>query len=200
MTKEEAKEIIERVYEGQIKDEFLLETKDAVYTKIDKAFKMAIKTLEQQSIAEKRYQDLVEYFGDKDVAKCVLEDREEFKKWLERVKWHVRKADELARKLEQQPSEDCVSRKAVAEIINRQRFGIHEISMGIIKEKIEALPPVTPTRKEPREDITEDEVKINMLELALNQAKEHAESIEVLTDNHRLIFKVEKRGSENEVD
>lgn len=64
--------------------------------------------LEQQPIAEERYQDLIEYFGDDDVAKCVLEDREEFKKWLERIKWHVRKANELARKLEQQPSEDTV--------------------------------------------------------------------------------------------
>lgn len=49
--------------------------------------------------------------------------------------------------LEQQPSDDCVSRKAVAEIINKQRFGIHQISMGIIKEKIESLPSVTPTHK-----------------------------------------------------
>lgn len=45
----------------------------------------------------------------------------------------------------QPTSDDCVSRKAVAEIINKQRFGIHQISMGIIKEKIESLPPVTPT-------------------------------------------------------
>lgn len=47
--------------------------------------------------------------------------------------------------LEQQPCDDCVSRQAVAEIINKQRFGIHQISMGIIKEKIESLPSVTPT-------------------------------------------------------
>lgn len=48
--------------------------------------------------------------------------------------------------LEQQPCEDAISRKEVADIINRQRFGIHKISMGIIKEKLEALPPVTPIR------------------------------------------------------
>lgn len=41
----------------------------------------------------------------------------------------------------------AVSLKEVAAIINRQRFGIHKISMGIIKEKLEALPPVTPTCK-----------------------------------------------------
>ena len=47
--------------------------------------------------------------------------------------------------LEKEPCEDAVSRKAVAEIINRQRFGIDKISMGIIKEKIESLPSVIPT-------------------------------------------------------
>lgn len=108
----------------------------------------AIKAIEQESIAEERYQDLVEYFGDEDIAKCVLEDREEFKKWLERVRWHTRKVDELARKLEQQSCEDCWSKKEVVDIINRQRFGINKISMGIIKEKLEALPSVTPTRIE----------------------------------------------------
>lgn len=49
--------------------------------------------------------------------------------------------------LEQQPCEDCVSKQAVAKIINTQRFGIHQISMGIIKEKIESLPSIRPTRK-----------------------------------------------------
>lgn len=43
-----------------------------------------------------------------------------------------------------EPCEDAVSRSEVARIINKQRFGIHKISMGIIKEKIENLPPVTP--------------------------------------------------------
>ena len=46
--------------------------------------------------------------------------------------------DKIIKALEQQPCDDCVSRKAVAEIINKQRFGIHQISMGIIKEKIES--------------------------------------------------------------
>ena len=55
-------------------------------------------------LAIERYQDLVDYFGDKDIAKTILEDTEEFKKWLERIKWHVRKVDELARKLEQEPN------------------------------------------------------------------------------------------------
>ena len=49
--------------------------------------------------------------------------------------------------LDNEPCEDCWSKKEVADIINRKRFGINKISMGIIKEKLEALPPVTPTRK-----------------------------------------------------
>lgn len=50
--------------------------------------------------------------------------------------------------LEQEPCEDCWSKKEVVDIINRQRFGINKISMGIIKEKLEALPSVTPTHTE----------------------------------------------------
>ncbi|SDB15132.1 hypothetical protein [Eubacterium oxidoreducens] len=48
--------------------------------------------------------------------------------------------------LEQEPCEDCWSKKEVVDIINRQRFGIQKISMSIIKEKLEALSLVTPTR------------------------------------------------------
>jgi hypothetical protein len=60
----------------------------------------------------------------------------------------IEQALEMAIKaLEQEPCEDCWSKKEVADIINRQRFGIQKISMGIIKEKLEALPTVTPTRK-----------------------------------------------------
>ena len=81
-------------------------------------FQMAIKALEQ----EEYYKDLAQSY-ERTIAKLT---------------------EAIA---EQQPSEDCVSRKAVAEIINKQRFGIHQISMGIIKEKIESLPTVTPTRK-----------------------------------------------------
>ena len=57
----------------------------------------------------------------------------------------VEKALELAK---QEPCDDCWSKKEVVDIINRQRFGINKISMGIIKEKLEALPSVTPTHIE----------------------------------------------------
>lgn len=60
----------------------------------------------------------------------------------------IEQALEMAIKaLEQEPCEDCWSKKEVVDIINRQRFGINKISMGIIKEKLEALPSVKPTRK-----------------------------------------------------
>lgn len=79
-----------------------------------------IKTLEQNTVSEEVY--TAEYNA---------------RKQAEYELWKIK---------EQQPCDDCVSRKAVAEIINKQRFGIHQISMGIIKEKIESLPLVTPTR------------------------------------------------------
>lgn len=98
--------------------------------------------------------------------------------------------------IEIEQSEDCVSRQAVLEMVNRaggssEFYGIFER----LTREAKALPPVAPARKAPREDITEDEVKINMLELAFNQVKEHAEGIEIITDKYRLIFKAEKRGN-----
>lgn len=55
--------------------------------------------------------------------------------------------DYIVSVLDQETCEDCWSKKEVVDIINRQRFGIQKISMGIIKEKLEALQSVTPTRK-----------------------------------------------------
>lgn len=52
-------------------------------------------------IAQERYKDLCEYFGnDEDAIKSILEDKAEFQKWLERMRWHVKECDRLARKLE----------------------------------------------------------------------------------------------------
>lgn len=59
-------------------------------------------TITKESTAYRRYRDLLEYFGDD----SILEDDEEFKKWLERMKWHVRKANELHQKYECQ-KEQC---------------------------------------------------------------------------------------------
>jgi len=141
------------------------------------AEEMAIKALEQEPIAEERYQDLVEYFGDKDIAKCILEDREEYKKWLERMKWHVCKADELARKLEQGPCEDCVSKQIVIDVL-KHKWNILSNANDAIQESIdtiEALPPVTP-------QYTDAEIqKMQEIEQAeIEKAYELGKSVDIL--------------------
>ena len=60
----------------------------------------AIQVLEERTIAEERYQDLQDYFSDPKIAKTILGDKEEFKAWLDRLRWHTKKVDELARKLQ----------------------------------------------------------------------------------------------------
>jgi hypothetical protein len=116
----------------------------------------------ENKLAIERYQDLVDYFGDKDIAKTILGDRKEFKRWLDRIKWHVRKVDELARKLEQDPCEDAVSREAALGALNCEISGRIESDIDLCKYKrefqefadmilkaqekaIRALPSVTPT-------------------------------------------------------
>ena len=58
-----------------------------------------------QTIATERYEDLCKYFGSQ--ADFILTDRKEFKRWLERVKWHVKKVDELTRRSEDERCTDC---------------------------------------------------------------------------------------------
>lgn len=58
-----------------------------------------------QTIATERYEDLCKYFGSQ--ADFILTDRKEFKRWLERVKWHVKKVDELTRRSEDEWCTDC---------------------------------------------------------------------------------------------
>ena len=73
-----------------------------------------LKALSQEPCddAQERYEDLCEYFGG---AKDILKSREDFKAWLGRVKWHIRKAEELYEKYEykQEPCDDAISRDAV---------------------------------------------------------------------------------------
>lgn len=68
----------------------------------------------QEQIAQERYEDLCEYFGE---AKDILKNRDDFKAWLARVKWHIRKAEELYRKYEQEPKTDTWSIKDVADTL-----------------------------------------------------------------------------------
>lgn len=66
----------------------------------DLCVKQASSVNPQEPIAQERYEDLCEYFGG---AKDILKNRDDFKAWLGRVKWHIRKAEELYEKYEQEP-------------------------------------------------------------------------------------------------
>lgn len=96
--------------------------------------------LEQEpcnDITQERYKDLCEYFGD---AKDILKSRDDFKAWLERVKWHIHKAEELFEKYEykKEPYTDAVSREAVKEILTKYCLGESRIA-----EELNELPSVT---------------------------------------------------------
>jgi hypothetical protein len=99
-------------------------------------------------IARERYEDLVGYFGGDET---ILESREEFQKWLGRIKWHIKKCDELAREKEPEPCEDAISRKKVMDIIYRECSGenlnIDFAKIILLQRKIKALPSVTPKQK-----------------------------------------------------
>lgn len=94
-------------------------------------------------VARERYKDLCEYFGD---AKDILKNREDFNAWLERIKWHVRKAEELYEKYEhrQEPCDDAISRQAVIEIIDEEWLCNAEYEFRPLVEAIEKLPSVRP--------------------------------------------------------
>ena len=65
-------------------------------------------------IAKERYADLCAYFGEE---KDILKNRKDFTDWLERIKWHIHKAEELFDKYEKhsEPCEAAVSREAFIE-------------------------------------------------------------------------------------
>lgn len=89
-----------------------------------KDYKRLLEQEPKVDIALERYKDLQDYFGDKDIAKAVLENQAEFKAWLERLHWNTKKVDELARKLEaleQEPKTDtdCISRGYLLGIANK---------------------------------------------------------------------------------
>lgn len=71
---------------------------------------------------------MIEYFSDEKVAKTILESRKQFKAWLERLRWNVKRADELAEELDQikeatknNLAVDCISRADVNRIICEYR-------------------------------------------------------------------------------
>ena len=105
----------------------------------------------KNDLAQERYQDLIEYFDDEKVAKIILGNRGQFKAWLERLRWHVKRADELARELEQLKgitnndlAVDCISRQEVLRLLAN--------SIGktntYLQTEVLRMPSVTP--QEPR--------------------------------------------------
>lgn len=93
------KEFIESVTENDIRFNGVKDELNRVKNELDSTTK--------NDIAQERYQDLIEYFGGEDT---VLKDRKEFKAWLERLRWNVKRADELARELGQlrPTTKDCL--------------------------------------------------------------------------------------------
>lgn len=117
---------------------------------LDKEF---VEPTTKNNLAQERYQDLIEYFDDEKVAKIILENRGQFKAWLERLRWHVKRADELARELEQIKGTtkndlgvDCISREQ-AKVAIRDKF--KDLPSRVeINTILNELPSVTPTSRE----------------------------------------------------
>jgi GTP1/Obg family GTP-binding protein len=88
----------------------------------EKTCEEIFKALEQEpceKVAQERYADLCEYFGG---AKDILKNRKDFKAWLERVKWHIHKAEELYEKYEykKEPSGDLINRQDAIKAIDEK--------------------------------------------------------------------------------
>ena len=140
------------------------------YLKIDDVLAVLDKYAEQEPCtdAQERYEDLCEYFGD---AKDVLKSRKDFKAWLDRIKWHIHKAEELAAenddlrdqlamrdRFKQGPCDDVVSRQAVLDVCKHKGkdcircsfYNIKFIDERTVKgyctlgKAVRELPPVRP--------------------------------------------------------
>ena len=131
------------------------------------------KSTTKNDLAQERYQDLIEYFGDEKVIKTILEDKKEFKAWLERLRWNVKRADELARELEQIKGTtkndlgvDAVSRNIVLTLINdvKNANGFSEYSQyEYLFDQVDTMPSVTPQKIVPIAEIKYDEEKLKEL-------------------------------------
>lgn len=149
MTNEEAIEVLDDM---KVK----VEIPKAAVTQYKKnvALDMAIKALEAQDVARERYEDLCEYFNNNPhTIELILNDRKEFKAWLERLHWHVLECDKLARKLEalECKDTDVPSRKGVfipditVEMLrNASLEGVEDLMTSGEMEDI-LLPPAQPT-------------------------------------------------------
>ena len=158
MTREEAIKELEILKEDYWDDDgYGHETKQYDNTML--ALDMAIKALEQEpttknDLAQERYQDLIDYFGDKETAKTILEDKKEFKAWLERLRWNVKRVDELARELEQLKETtkndlgvDCISRadvkRAITDVLQSDNC---DYDLRDFLDDLVDIPSVTPQK------------------------------------------------------
>ena len=75
----------------------------------------------KEAVARERYEDLCEYFNNNPhTIEQILNDRKEFKAWLERMHWHVLECEKLARKLEALEGKDNVPDTNVGDTISRR--------------------------------------------------------------------------------
>lgn len=132
----------------------IFEGEDTLYVERDDVLKL----LEQEpceKVAQERYADLCEYFGG---AKDILKNRKDFKAWLERVKWHIHKAEELYEKYEykKEPCEDAISRQALLDDFGfsektrkwgGDHSGYNTMMLYEIQDMIESAPSVNPQPK-----------------------------------------------------
>ncbi len=151
-------------------------------------------------LAQERYQDLIEYFGDEKVAKIILGNRGQFKAWLERLRWHVKRANELARELEQLKGTtnndlgvDCISR---ADAIRVASGYCHPSNVA---KELAKLPSVTPQEpvidkiKNDMADIGEElRTRFDKIRAQIKSNLRGVEiALEVLDENHPLRPKME---------
>ena len=108
----------------------------------------------KNNLAQERYQDLINHFGDETVAKTILGNRKEFTAWLERLRWNVKRVDELAKELEQMKGTtkndlgvDAVSREAVHDMLENLPITVEDKWFNWLQKacmRLAELPPVTP--------------------------------------------------------
>lgn len=73
---------------------------------------MAIEALKAKDYASERYADLCAFFsGHRNKGADILHSREEFKQWLERMRWHVEECDRLSKELDALKAQDAKDAK-----------------------------------------------------------------------------------------
>lgn len=132
------------------------------------ALRMAIEALKAKDYASERYADLCAFFsGHHNKGADILHSREEFEKWLERMRWHVEECDRLSKELDALKAQNVPNTNVgnYGDTIYRQAaidaFGLSEKTRKYggdhsgydtrmlyeIQDVLEGLPPAQPERK-----------------------------------------------------